>query len=140
VELHRPGLEAKAPEGMHEGVALVLPPLELDGELDGAVGGLHDFEGVDAQRLEVAPDGGDGGLADADGADRRGFDQRDGHAEALQPVRDRRGSHPAGGAASDDDDGLDGFRLHATMFACTRAGIHFEYVCAGRSPARYAAN
>jgi hypothetical protein len=28
---------------------VVLPAIELDGELDGAVGGLHDLEGVETQ-------------------------------------------------------------------------------------------
>ena len=70
VEGHRAGLEPVTPEGVHEGVSFVLPAVELDGQLDGAVGGLHDFEGIEIQRLEVAPDGGHRRLADTDGAHR----------------------------------------------------------------------
>ena len=49
VKRHRPRLEAEAAEGMHERLAFVLPAVELDGELDRAIGRLHDFEGVQAE-------------------------------------------------------------------------------------------
>ena len=82
----RTRLEAVAPEGVHERVALVPPAIELDRELDRAVGGFHDREGVEPQRLEVAPDRRDGRLADTDRADRRRFHQGDGNAEPLEAV------------------------------------------------------
>jgi len=69
VEGHGACFEAVAPEGMHERVAFVAPAVELDGELDRAIRGFHDFEGIESERLKVAPYCRHCRLADTDGAD-----------------------------------------------------------------------
>jgi hypothetical protein len=103
-------LEAGGPvvgAGQAEGVDIVLaaraPALEADAQLEGGVGGGHEFLLADVEQAVEVDQARDGRLAYAHGADLVGFDQGD--VEHLaERARERRRGHPAGRAAAGDDD------------------------------------
>src|SRR5690348_70387 len=91
-------------------VAIADPPpiAELDTELDGRLGSLHELGLADAQRVVEIADVGKRRLAHADGADFVGFDQADRDCLTLELVRERRGCHPAGGSSAHHANTFDG--------------------------------
>ncbi len=97
-----------------EGVEIPVPdpaPVdELDAEFERRAGLADELRLVDAQQAVEVEDMRDRRLADPDGADRLRFDQVDLHPG--QHMGQRRGRHPAGGAAADHDDAADRQRVH----------------------------
>jgi hypothetical protein len=103
LEARGPVVGAGQAERMDVVLAHVAPVLEADAKLERGLGRGHELLLVDLKQLVEVHQGRDGGLANADGADRVRFDQRD-----LEPLAERFGDagsgHPAGGAATGDDD------------------------------------
>ena len=98
----------------------LLPPVdELDAELECALRMPQEIVFVELHQAVELRDRGDRRLADADDADLGGFDQRDGQPRA-QDARQRGGRHPAGGAATGDDDRSDFLTGHAASISGTR--------------------
>lgn len=108
VERQRPDALADPAEAVDVGVADPAPVVELDAELEGALGAGDEIELVDAQQASVELlHVRDAGLAHADDPDLLGFDQADGCLPAqVGGQRGRR--HPARAASAHDDDGSDG--------------------------------
>jgi hypothetical protein len=93
---------AHRPEGMHVGMALLVPVDELDAELERALRLSQEIVLVDLEQLVELRDGGNRRLADADDADLGGFHQRDRQPRA-QHTRQRCRRHPSGSPAPGDD-------------------------------------
>jgi hypothetical protein len=89
------------------------------------VGRLHERGLVDPEPLDEAADVRQRRLADADDADVLAFDQLD-LDQAAEQLLQRRGAHPPGGAAAEDDhaDGFGcGFSHHAVRSEATAIPI-----------------
>ena len=95
-------------ERMEIGAVLLAPSVELDAELDGGPGLAHELGLVEVDQCVEVPDGRNRRLTDPDDADVGALDQPD---LGVRPdgSLDRGGGHPAGRAASDDQDGFDRF-------------------------------
>ncbi len=89
-------------EAVDVAVALLPPVDELDAQLEGRLGPLHELGFVEREQLVELLDRRDRRLADADGADRFAFDQLD-FVEALEQLAEQRGGHPTRRAAADDE-------------------------------------
>jgi len=103
---------AEVAEAVEEAVADVAPVAELDAELEAALRLPDEVGAVQAQGAVVGADGRQRGFADADGADVGRLHQHDlagrRAAHLRKALGQRRGRHPAGGAAAHDDDLADG--------------------------------
>src|SRR3546814_8797471 len=104
VEMNARHFDAKIAEGMKMAVVRAAPALEFDAELDRAVRRAEEFGGIEAQVAVEFVDRRHGRFADADGSDRLGFDEDDAVRLPRESAAERRGSHPARGAAANDDD------------------------------------
>ena len=102
---------AEAPEGMHVAVAEEGPVLELDAQLEGALGLAQELVLVDAEHRVEANDARDRGLTDADDADLVGLDHGDRHP-GIRDLCQRCRRHPAGRAAAEDDDAAHEMLVH----------------------------
>ena len=119
-EQHAVHPRAEQTKGVHVAVAQPRPVDKLDSQLEGGVGLPDEIGLVDTEEFVEQQDRRDRGLADAHRADRVGLDQ--GGLVILRPgdLRQGGGSHPAGGAAPDDDDIADalGHRRQAPAPNC----------------------
>ena len=107
-------------ERMHVRMTLLPPIDEFDAELERALRLPQEIVLVDLQQLVELRDRRDRRLTDADDADLGGFDQRDRQSRAEHAGQG--GSrHPAGGAASGNDDGSDFVAGHALASQGSRA-------------------
>ena len=103
VEGQRIELLADFAETVDIAVADATPVDEFDAQLEAALGGADELVLVDLERRVEVLDVRDRGFAHTDDADLVGLDQFDSVAWPQQ-FGQRRGGHPAGGAATDDDD------------------------------------
>ncbi len=104
LELHATPELAERAEGMHIAVTRQIPAAKLDAELERALRLAHEVRFVEAQQLVEVAQRRQGRFAHAHGADLVGLDQRHRVALGMQHLRAGGGTHPAGGAAADDDD------------------------------------
>ncbi len=98
---------ARHHEGMVVGMTRPQPVLEARGLFEGGVAGHQEIGLGYAHGLQRVAHAGPGAFTDADRGDVRGFDQDDLEAARMVGLEARRqgaGGHPAGGAASGDDD------------------------------------
>jgi hypothetical protein len=105
-------------EAVDVAVAAASPIHEFDAELERAHRLADEVVFVQVQRLVVEFDHRDRGFAHADGADFLGFHQPD-RIGSVQHFRQRRGGHPAGGAAAHDHNfrdaaSVDRYSVHAS--------------------------
>ena len=96
------------PELVEIALLLLRPADEFDPELVGGMGLTEEFGLVDAELKVEFQDRRYGAFADADGADRLGLNDHDALAARSNEACERRRSHPACGASSNDDDSLIG--------------------------------
>ncbi len=119
--------------GTRRGAAGRVGPVhELHALLERGVALAHEARLVEADRAERAADRRERAFADADDADLAGLDERDAHAaggRAQRPGQEGRGE-PAGGAAADDEDVLDG--IHAVLSPAQRCGCILSFIGAIR--------
>ncbi len=103
MERHQAEIAADRAEAMDVGVADFSPVVELDAQLESALGCAHEGCFIDPQQSIEGRYMRHGRFTDPDNADLFGFDQLnlDGLAEGFG---DGRGAHPAGGAAPDHRD------------------------------------
>src|SRR3546814_5931647 len=113
VEMNARHFDAEIAEGMEVAVVRAAPALEFDAELDRAVRRAEEFGGIEAQVAVEFVDRRHGRFADADGSDRPGFDGGDAVRLPRESAAERRGAHPARGAAVNDDDAPPGTRPRA---------------------------
>ncbi len=96
---------AEGAEGVDIAVAGLAPVDEFDAELEGCLGGAHEFGFVNADIVVEILDVRQGRLTDADRADLGRFDQD--HLAALSDHGRQAGrGHPSGGTAPHDYDPL----------------------------------
>src|SRR5688572_31840007 len=107
-------------------IAALVPADELDAELVGGIGGLHELCLVDAEPLDQRDERRHGGLAHADGAELLGLHQLDFTHLAPEMLAEHRRGHPAGGAPAHDHD----FRQrphYQFRFSTMRPGVSWEW-------------
>src|SRR5579875_3424472 len=94
---------------MDVAVADLAPVVELDAELERAIGFSDEFRLIDFQQAVEGREVRNGGLADADRANLLRFYQDD-IDRATEGLGDRGGTHPSRGSTADDGD-----RLHRAL-------------------------
>src|SRR5882724_9880550 len=104
--------KAKASEGMEISMPGLSPAPEFDTQLVGGLRLLHELSFIETDNLIEPVNGRNGGFAHSDGTDVVGFDQRDRTLPQVDGSAQRRGGHPAGRAAADDDDLADAIVPH----------------------------
>ena len=120
MEAHFVHVRAEQTERVHVGVAAPAPVDELDPELERCVGGGKELVLVNSEQPVELDDRRDRRLADADRADVARLDQRDSDLLCGEHSAQRSRAHPAGGAATADDDAADGaLRGHPPRSAAT---------------------
>src|SRR5690606_28293421 len=95
LEVAQPRFRSVLAEGVYVGIALPLPALEQDSQLEGGFGRAHEPRLVDAQQFVNDPHRRDRGRAGAAGADLLRLHEGDG-AHPAKLARARRGRTPAG--------------------------------------------